>query len=296
MQKAILLAGGAGTRLHPMTRSIGKQLLPIYDKPMIYYPLSVLMLAGIRDILIISTPQDLPRLQYLLGDGGGLGLSLTYAEQDQPRGLADAFLIGADFVGNDDVTLILGDNVFYGMGLSDMLHGAAVRARQKIATIFSYFVADPSAFGVVETDAQGRAVSIEEKPAHPKSTQAVTGLYFYDNRVIDMAKELQPSPRGELEITDINRQYMEAGHLRVQPLGRGFAWLDTGTPDGLLEAASFVATIERRQGLKIACIEEIAFRQGWINRGELEQLAMQYGRSNGYGLYLQRIAQGIDHA
>jgi glucose-1-phosphate thymidylyltransferase len=253
------------------------------------------MLARIREILIIATPHDLPRFQNLLGDGSKLGLSLSYAEQDQPRGLADAFRIGSGFIGYDEVALILGDNVFYGTGLSDMLHAASVRTRQKTATIFSYFVSDPSAFGVVETDVQGRAVSLEEKPAHPKSKQAVTGLYFYDNRVVDLALELQPSPRGELEITDLNRQYMEWGQLRVQPLGRGFAWLDTGTPEGLLEAANFVSTIEHRQGLKIACLEEIAYRLGWINHGELEVLAHGYGKSS-YGQYLQRIAQEPRHA
>jgi glucose-1-phosphate thymidylyltransferase len=293
MHKAILLAGGAGTRLHPMTLSVSKQLLPVYDKPMIYYPLSVLMLANIREILIISTPSDLPRFQHVLGDGSTLGLSLSYAAQDQPRGLADAFRIGSSFVGSDDVALILGDNVFYGTGLSDMMHSAVVRNRQKTATIFSYVVANPSDFGVVETGPQGNAISLEEKPQHPKSNQAVTGLYFYDNRVIELARELQPSPRGELEITDINRQYMEWGQLRVQPLGRGFAWLDTGTPEGLLEAANFVATIERRQGLKVACLEEIAWRQGWINNHDLAVLGAKY--NNAYGRYLTRIAQEVEH-
>jgi glucose-1-phosphate thymidylyltransferase len=288
MRKAIILAGGSGTRLHPMTRSMSKQLLPVYDKPMVYYPLSVLMLAGIRDILIISTPQDLPRFEELLGNGHEVGLNLSYAEQAEPRGLADAFLVGANFIGDSDVTMILGDNVFYGTGLSLMLELA--QKRKSGATIFSYLVSDASPFGVVETDASGKAVSLEEKPAVPKSNQAVTGLYFYDNRVVDIARSLKPSPRGELEITDINRHYLELGELHVQPLGRGFAWLDTGTPDGLLEAANFVATIERRQGMKIACIEEIAWRQGWIEKEQLHTLGTRKSKS-AYGSYLLSIAR-----
>lgn len=288
MRKAIILAGGNGTRLYPMTRSASKQLLPIYDKPMVYYPLSVLMLAGIRDILVISTPQDLPRFEGLLGDGQGIGLNLSYAVQTEPRGLADAFIVGADFIGDSDVAMILGDNVFYGTGLSLMLKLAHERVSG--ATIFSYLVSDPRPFGVVETDAHGKAISLEEKPAVPKSNQAITGLYFYDNRVVEIARSLRPSARGEIEITDINRRYMEMGELHVQPLGRGFAWLDTGTPDGLLEAANFVATIERRQGMKIACIEEIAWRQGWIDKRQLRELGIRYQKS-AYGEYLLGIAE-----
>jgi len=287
MRKAIILAGGNGTRLHPMTRSVSKQLLPIYDKPMIYYPLSVLMLAGIQDILVISTPQDLPRFEHMLGNGSEIGIRLAYAAQREPRGLADAFIVGADFIGDNDVAMILGDNVFYGMGLSTMLQRAHARAHG--ATVFSYQVLDARPFGVVEIDSAGKAISIEEKPAKPRSNHAVTGLYFYDNQVVDIARQLQPSPRGELEITDINRHYMQHGQLHVQNLGRGFAWLDTGTPDGLLDAASFVATVERRQGMKIACIEEIAWRQRWIDRAGLLAQSERYGKSS-YGEYLRRIA------
>lgn|SRR5690606_9501189 len=293
-RKAIILAGGNGTRLHPMTCCASKQLLPVYDKPMVYYPLSVLMLAGIRDILIISTPQDLPRFESLLGSGSDIGLNLSYKCQTAPRGLADAFIVGADFIGDSDVAMILGDNVFYGMGLSTMLRKA--NARTEGATVFSYQVLDARPFGVIEVDAHGKAVSIEEKPATPRSNHAVTGLYFYDNQVVDIARQLAPSARGELEITDINRQYMRMGMLHVQPLGRGFAWLDTGTPDGLLDAANFVATVERRQGMKIACIEEIAWRQGWLDQDGLLAQSDRYGKSS-YGAYLKRIAQdSLAHA
>lgn len=288
MRKAIILAGGNGTRLYPMTRSMSKQLLPVFDKPMIYYPLSVLMLAGIRDILLISTPEDLPRFEALLGSGAEVGIRLSYAEQPTPRGLADAFIVGAEFIGSDDVAMILGDNIFYGMGLSTMLKKA--HRRPQGATIFSYQVVDARPFGVVSFDADGRAVSLEEKPEHPKSNHAVTGLYFYDNKVVELARTLKPSARGEIEITDLNRLYLEMGQLHVQPLGRGFAWLDTGTADGLLDAANLVATVERRQGMKIACIEEIAWRQGWIDTAELLALGAGLGK-NGYGEYLRRIAE-----
>lgn len=288
MRKAIVLAGGHGTRLYPMTRSMSKQLLPVFDKPMIYYPLSVVMLAGIRDILIISTTEDLPRFQNLLGTGAELGINLSYAAQSTPRGLADAFLVGADFIGNDSVTMVLGDNIFYGVGLSTSLENAS--QREQGATIFSYQVLDARPFGVVSFDQNGKAVTLEEKPAQPKSNHAVTGLYFYDNKVIDLARSLKPSVRNELEITDLNRLYMELGQLHVEQLGRGFAWLDTGTADGLLDAANLVATVERRQGMKIACLEEIAWRQRWIDTPALLELSARYGKNN-YGDYLQRLAQ-----
>ena len=288
MRKAIVLAGGHGTRLYPMTRSMSKQLLPVFDKPMIYYPLSVVMLAGIRDILIISTTEDLPRFQNLLGTGAELGINLSYAAQSTPRGLADAFLVGADFIGNDSVTMVLGDNIFYGVGLSTSLENAS--QREQGATIFSYQVLDARPFGVVSFDQNGKAVTLEEKPAQPKSNHAVTGLYFYDNKVIDLARSLKPSVRNELEITDLNRLYMELGQLHVERLGRGFARLDTGTADGLLDAANLVATVERRQGMKIACLEEIAWRQRWIDTPALLELSARYGKNN-YGDYLQRLAQ-----
>jgi glucose-1-phosphate thymidylyltransferase len=284
--KGIILAGGSGTRLHPMTLAISKQLLPVYDKPMIYYPLTTLMLAGIREILIISTPHDMPLFQALLGDGSQWGLALSYAVQPRPEGLAQAFVIGSDFLGSSPSCLILGDNIFFGHGLPALLSEA--RLNSQGATVFAYHVADPERYGVVEFDANMRAVSIEEKPKSPKSNWAVSGLYFYDGAVIDIAANLMPSARGEYEISDINRAYLEKGELRVSIMGRGFAWLDTGTPDSLLEASEFVRTLEKRQGFKIACPEEVALLQGYISPTEFERLAARYGKSN-YGSYLSSL-------
>jgi glucose-1-phosphate thymidylyltransferase len=286
--KGIILAGGSGTRLHPITLVVSKQLLPVYDKPMIYYPLTTLMMAGIREILIITTPHDSGLFQKLLGDGSQFGLSLSYAVQESPRGLADAFIVGRDFVGDERVALVLGDNLFFGHGLPELL-GAAV-ARESGATVFGYPVKDPERYGVVEMTADGKVTSIEEKPLRPKSNLAVTGLYFYDNRVVDIAANLKPSPRGEIEITDVNRAYMEWGELHVSLMGRGFAWLDTGTPDSLLEAAQFVQILETRQGLRIAAPEEVAFRAGFIDAAQLRRLGEAQRKSN-YGAYLLKLAE-----
>lgn len=287
--KGIVLAGGSGTRLHPMTLVISKQLMPVYDKPMIYYPLSTLMLAGIRDILLISTPCDLPAFQRLLGDGSNWGVSLSYAAQTSPDGLAQAYIIGADFVGDDNSCLILGDNIFHGHGITDLFRSALTRPTG--ATVFAYHVNDPERYGVLEFDEARRAISIEEKPASPKSNWAVTGLYFYDTDVINIAADLKPSARGELEITDVNRIYMERGKLNVELMGRGYAWLDTGTPESLMEAGDFVGTLQKRQGIKVSCPEEVAFRQGFIDRSQLEALGTKLGKSE-YGQYLLRLANG----
>jgi len=286
--KAILLAGGAGTRLHPLTLAASKQLLPVYDKPMVYYPLSTLMLAGIRDVLLISTPHDLPRFEELLGDGTRLGMRIQYAPQPKPEGLAQAFIIGADFIGQDRVALILGDNLFYGDGLTKTL-SKAVSSTERGATIFGYYVRDPKRYGVVEFNDDGKVIGLEEKPEHPKSSYAVPGLYFYDNDVVQIAKDLKPSPRGELEITDVNKVYLDQGRLRVELISRGTAWLDTGTHQSLLQASNFIEAVEQRQGLKIGCLEEVAFRKGFIDRQDLLRLAEPIGRSE-YGHYLRAIA------
>ena len=285
-RKGIILAGGSGTRLYPVTQAVSKQLMPVYDKPMIYYPLSTLMLAGIRDILVISTPMDTPRFQDLLGDGSQWGLNIQYAVQPSPDGLAQAFIIGEKFIGNDTSSLVLGDNIFHGHDFAELLRNAT--QREEGATVFAYHVQDPERYGVAEFNEHGKVLSLEEKPSQPKSNFAVTGLYFYDNQVVQLAKDLQPSPRGELEITDLNRLYLEQNQLRVELMGRGYAWLDTGTHDSLLEAGQFIATLEKRQGLKVACPEEIAYRHHWINAEQLGALAKPLAK-NGYGQYLQQI-------
>lgn len=288
--KGIVLAGGSGTRLYPITKGVSKQLIPIFDKPMIYYPVSALMLAGIRDILIISTPYDLPGFRRLLGDGHELGVHFEYAEQPSPDGLAQAFIIGKEFIGDDSVCLVLGDNIFYGSGFTGMLRQCVAEAEQNgKATVFGYWVNDPERYGVAEFDSEGNCLSIEEKPEHPKSNYAVVGLYFYPNSVIDIASHIKPSPRGELEITTVNQEYLQQGALKVKTLPRGFAWLDTGTHDSLSEASTFIEVIEKRQGLKVACLEEIAFKQGWISREELRQTAKPMAKNN-YGQYLLRLA------
>lgn len=288
--KGIILAGGSGTRLYPLTKAISKQIMPVYDKPMIYYPLSTLMLAGIREILIISTPRDLPVFEDLLGDGSQLGMKFTYAIQDKPRGLADAFIIGEEFIGDDNVALVLGDNIFYGQSFSQLLR--TVAARESGATIFGYYVRDPREYGVVEFDENGMAVSIEEKPQNPKSNYAVPGLYFYDNDVVEIAKNVKPSARGEIEITSINNEYLRRGTLRVETMGRGFAWLDTGNHDALLDAANFVAAFQKRQGLYVSCIEEIAYKRGFINKEQLLKLAEPLMKTD-YGKYLVDVANGL---
>lgn len=289
--KGIILAGGAGTRLYPLTMVTSKQLLPVYDKPMIYYPLSTLMLAGIQDILVISTPTDTPRFQQLLGDGSQFGISLQYAVQPSPDGLAQAFLIGEDFIGGEPCAMVLGDNIFYGNGFSAMLREAAENAENGLATIFGYFVNDPERFGIVEFDPDGKVLSVEEKPKNPKSNYCITGLYFYDKRVCELAKQVKPSARGELEITTLNDMYLQDGTLRAKIMGRGFAWLDTGTMDSLIEAGSFVQMIERRQSIKIAALEEIAYHKGWISKEKLLESAERYGKSP-YGEHLKRVAEG----
>ncbi len=288
--KGIILAGGSGTRLYPLTKAVSKQMMPVYDKPMIYYPLSTLMLAGIREILIISTPRDLPGFEELFGDGSQLGLEMHYAVQDQPRGLADAFIIGADFIGSDNVAMVLGDNIFYGQSFSKTLRAAS--ERKTGATIFGYYVKDPREYGVVEFDENGKAISIEEKPKNPKSNYAVPGLYFYDNDVVEIARNVKPSDRGEIEITSVNNEYLRRGSLYVETLGRGFAWLDTGSHDMLLDAAAFVAAFQKRQGLYISCIEEIAFKKGYIDRAQLLKLSKPLSKT-AYGQYLKDIANGL---